>query len=170
MLSRPVLIKHNTGTTARYYYPILISTLLVLCFFIQYIYNWSPDWITKFQSNMMYKQLTGFLLLFYLFIQWQLAVPKDHSPKLTTLNRFRHKHLGMYAPVLLFIHSVEFGYAFQVFLNGLFLANCIIGSLGPTIIGVKNKTYYSIWLYTHISLAVGTLALLTFHIYVTYTY
>jgi len=148
----------------------IIGILLLALFFLQYVFNLSPPWLLSLQKLDAYKQITGFVLFVYVYCQWRLAFCHMNKQRPTQVQRNTHRVYGAIAPLLYYIHSVELGYAYQSLLSLAFLGNCLIGSINPQVLRIRSKQYYTIWVFTHIGLAVMVVTLLIYHLYVTYTY
>jgi fructose-specific phosphotransferase system IIC component len=65
---------------------------------------------------------------------------------------------------------MQLGYAYQLLLSSVFLGNIVVGMLNPEVVRVAHKAYRPSWLVIHIVLAVLTMLLVVFHLYVVYGY
>jgi len=148
----------------------LTSFILLALFFLQYIFDLSPQWLMSLQKQDVYKQITGFGLFAYVYYQWHLAFIHLNKHQPTEAQRKTHRIVGAVAPLIYYIHSTELGYAYQSLLSSAFLTNCLIGSINPQFVRIKSRRYYSVWVLSHVGLAVMVVVLLFYHLYVTYTY
>ena len=129
------------------------------------------EWLAQLQAGEIYRQFTGYLLLSYVLLQARLGIKRVRNQTTALRKEFdMHKIQGVFGPVVFYIHSVEVGYAYQLLLAFVFLGNCIIGYFSPHALQWRNKVYLLSWTITHISLAILTLVLMIFHIYVVYQY
>ena len=129
------------------------------------------EWLASLQQGEFYRQLTGYLLLAYVLMQGRLGLQRLGRQSQQLKKEFElHKIQGVLGPVVFYIHSIEIGYAYQTLLAFVFLGNCIIGYLSPHALQWRHRLYLYSWTIVHISLAILTLVLMLFHIYVVYTY
>ena len=78
----------------------------------------------------LYKQLSGFMILLYVAGQWRLAYLRlSTGASRAAKHLVVHKWLGVLAPILLCLHTVEKGYAYQTLLLVLFIVISITGLL-----------------------------------------
>ena len=150
--------------------PLIISSILCALFMLQSYYNLSPQFLVELQTNSAYKQITGFLLISCVLYQWRLAFARSQGIKSDMITKNNHRFYGALIPLVYFIHSVEFGYAYQAVISIALLSNCIVGGCNPLSLKIKQKHYYSSWLVLHITLSVIILPLSIYHLYVVYLY
>ncbi|MDH5407936.1 MAG: hypothetical protein OEY00_04945 [Gammaproteobacteria bacterium] len=144
---------------------------LLALFAAQLLLGLRWEWLAQLQQGEVYRQFTGYLLLSYVLIQARLGLKRVKNQTTNLVKEFdMHKIQGVFGPLVFYIHSIEVGYAYQLLLAIVFLGNCIIGYFSPHALQWKNKVYLLSWTITHVSLAVLTLFLMIFHIYVVYQY
>ena len=150
---------------------LVLGMSLVTLFTAQLLLGLRWEWLVQLQADEVYRQITGYLLLAYILLQSRLGI-KRLCQHLNSLRKEfdSHKIQGVFAPVLFYIHSTEVGFAYQMFFAFVFLGNCIVGYMNPHALKCGNRLYLMSWTITHISLAILTLALMSFHIFVVYTY
>jgi len=173
-LTQPVVfnVLHAVATSKLRIKPYtLLGVTLLGLFFLQYGYGIKFHWLAHWQHVTLYKQLTGFMLVGYLLLQWQLGMRKMRN-KTSRLTRVHHLHKwqGALAPMIYYIHSMELGYAYQLLLSGVYFGNVVVGLFNPEMLNRLPRGYRTGWLIAHIGLAVLTLALVLYHVYVTYWY
>jgi len=150
---------------------LLLGMGLLALFAAQLLLQLRWSWLAELQAGEFYRQFTGYLLLAYVLLQSRLGYKRN----LQRHNRLRkefdiHKIQGVFGPVVFYIHSIEVGYAYQMLLAFIFLGNCIIGYLNPHALNWRSQAYLISWTVVHISLAILTLGLMLFHIFVVYRY
>lgn len=150
---------------------LLVGFMLIALYFTQLNLNLKWEWLADLQSNEFYRQFTGFLLLVYVLMQGRLGMQRlsKSSSQYRTLFA-QHKLHGVYGPIIFYIHSIDIGFAYQVVLTFVFLGNSLVGYLSPQAIKVRDRWYVLSWIILHISLAILTLVLMIFHIYIVYYY
>jgi len=169
-IERNIGFNKITGLTDNQTY-LLIGSLFLALYFTQLSFNLRWLWLDNLQSNEVYKQITGFLLLAYVTMQGRLGIQRLHNPNMPFRSLLaNHKIHGVFGPVLLYIHSMDVGFAYQVVLTFVFLGNSLVGYLSPQAIKLRQKWYALIWTVLHVGLAILTLVLMLFHIYVIYYY
>ncbi len=148
---------------------LVIGFTLLSLYITQLIWGYRFEFLYELQHNNYYKQITGYLLLLYVLYQFRLAKARNN------VNQIRyhcslHKIQGVAAPLVLYIHSMELGYAYQVLLSCLFLFNCFVGLLSPQQLKVRNLVYVNSWLILHVSIAILVVGLVLYHLFITYWY
>lgn len=150
---------------------LLVGTLLVTLYFTQLILSLRWEWLAQVQSGEFYRQFTGFLLLAYVLMQGRLGLRRFHQSATNyRVMLVQHKLYGVLGPVIFYIHSIEIGFAYQVVLTFVFLGNSIVGFLNPKTLRIRQRWYATSWTILHIGLAILTLMLMFFHIYIVYYY
>lgn len=156
--------------TDNYLY-LLVGSILVVLYFTQLTLNLRWEWLANLQSGEVYRQCTGFLLLAYVLMQSRLGLQRLRKNNKRYASLFQqHKLHGVFAPLIFYIHSIDIGFAYQTVLTFVFLGNSVVGYLNPQSIGIRNKRYVLSWTILHIGLAILTLVLMLFHIYIVYYY
>lgn len=150
---------------------LLVGSILVVLYFTQLTLNLRWEWLASLQSGEVYRQFTGFLLLAYVLMQSRLGLHRLRKKNKKYRFLFKqHKLHGVLAPLIFYIHSIDIGFAYQTVLVFIFLGNSIVGYLNPQSIAIRNKRYILSWTILHIVLAILTLVLMLFHIYIVYYY
>lgn len=150
---------------------LLVGFFLLALYFTQLNFNLRWIWLDNLQRGEVYQQVTGFLLLAYVILQGRLGFQRLRKPTIPFSSVLKsHKIHGVFAPVLFYIHSMDVGFAYQVVLTFVFLGNILVGYLSPQVIKLRRKWYILSWTILHVGLAILTLVLMLFHIYVVYYY
>ncbi len=148
-----------------------LGVLLFSLFVLQYSLNIKLAFLVQWQQLELYKQLSGYFLLFFIVSQWRLGISRMKDRKIFLSKRYhQHKWFGALAPLILYIHAINLGYGYQLLLSIVYLANFSIGIFNCESLKIKHKSLRTTWLTVHIGFAVLTVALVLFHIYVIYWY
>ncbi|MFV1982861.1 MAG: hypothetical protein ACC657_04910 [Thiohalomonadales bacterium] len=148
---------------------VIIGLIILILYITQLTMDEKFDVLSNFQNNYTYKQVTGYLLLIYVMYQFRLAKARKNT-KLIRYHCCVHKIQGLFAPLVLYVHSMELGYAYQVLLSSLFLTNCLIGLLSPQQLKIAKVSYVNSWLIVHVAIAILIVGLSFYHIFITYWY
>lgn len=168
MKERNIRFNAISGLTDNQTY-LLTGIFLLVLYFTQLNLNLRWVWLDNLQRDEVYQQITGFILLAYVIMQGRLGFLRLSKPNIP----FRpllanHKIHGVFGPLLFYIHSMDVGFAYQVVLTFVFLGNSMVGYLSPQAIKLRQKWYILSWTILHVGLAILTLVLMLFHIYVVY--
>lgn len=149
---------------------LLISWLLLGWYLFQYLAGVPGFWLSTLQQDSVYKQITGFVLFCYILFQWRIVLRYRKSHVSAGERLKQHMTQGSIAPLLLYFHSIEMGFAYQFFLSSVFLLHCSMGLMYRTVISLRIKLLRIIWLISHIMMASLIMVLALYHIYITYLY
>lgn len=150
---------------------LFVGVFLLVMYFTQLNLNLRWVWLDELQRNEIYQQITGFMLLAYVIMQGRLGFQRLTKPNIPFRSLLaNHKIYGVFGPALFYVHSMDVGFAYQVVLTFVFLGNSLLGYLSPQAIKLRVKWYTLSWTILHIGLAILTLALMLFHIFVVYYY
>ena len=154
----------------KYLYAGLAMSLL---FFFQDIFHWKWPWLEWLQSNDIYRVGSGFLLTLFIALQWRMPVLRLLGrAKSAALRYEQHKKQGILAPLVYYLHSTHFGYAYLFTLSVSYIANVVLGFLNRDLLSeskfIERYSYY--WLITHVALSMFVLALMLYHIFIVVYY
>ncbi|KPJ95509.1 MAG: hypothetical protein AMJ53_02590 [Gammaproteobacteria bacterium SG8_11] len=148
-----------------------MGVLFVGLYLLELLQGPTIEPLFQLQQQDVYRQITGFLLMVYVLFQWRLAWRRmgrrkiDHKRELNL-----HMWLGVFTPLVLYVHSSQMGYGYQALFLGVFLTNVLVGLCSPALLKIRHKSYVVYWLVLHSGLAVLVPVLLTYHLYVIYFY
>jgi len=148
-----------------------LGLLLLTAFAIQNFGNLSWPWLAKLQADNVYKQLSGFVLVGYLGLQWRCSVLRNQGlmqQAAKLLNQ--HKLLGALAPVFFYAHAQHIGYAYLQALSLVYFAIFLTGLCNVEITGIRKQWFRKTWLTVHVGLATCLVFLLSYHIFISYAY
>ncbi|HED17710.1 MAG TPA: hypothetical protein ENI64_12970 [Gammaproteobacteria bacterium] len=149
---------------------LLFSWLMLGWYLFQYAAGVPEFWLFALQQDMVYKQITGFILFSYLLSQWRIVLRYRKSRVSAGERLKQHMQQGSIAPLLLYIHSIEMGVAYQFFLSSFFLLHCALGLVHRNVISSGISILRNVWLVFHIVFASLVMVLSLYHIYITYLY
>jgi len=154
---------------------IFLGLLLCIAFFMQNIFQLKFEWFEVLQQGEQYKRWTGWLFAGYIGYQWFLPLLRllGRTQEHITIQHYHlHKLAGVLAPVVFYIHSTKFGYAYVCMLSMMYFANSLLGYLNKDIIAdtAQQQRYGFYWMIGHVSASVLTLVLVLYHMYIVYAY
>jgi len=150
---------------------LIVGIFLIGLYVFQYLSDIQWLVMSHMQDDLMYKQLSGCIVLLLLLYQWQLARSRNFNKGLNKCSVLKnHKWVGAILPLPFFFHAMQPGYGYLYFLTISFLACITLGLFNVETVKVRNKTCLFIWTLLHILFAVISLLLVVFHIYVVYAY
>lgn len=152
-----------------------IGLFFLILFPLQAVLGWQPAQLAAWQSNDTYKMWSGVALTGYLGLQWVLPALRM-TGRTSLVKRFYklHKQAGAVAPVIFYIHAMEWGYAYLGFLTVVYFSNIAVGLFSQDVVGSRlgalRKQYTFYWMVTHVFLSVLTVGLTFYHIYIAFAY
>ena len=148
-----------------------ISLLIPLFMGLQALFGIHFQYLHDLQQSDIYKQVSGFAVLFVIILQWRLNHVKQQGITGEVLRRcyLLHKNIGAVIPIVFFVHSSVFGYGYQILLVLALLGSCIFGHLHSVIMR-RGPIYHIIWLTSHVTLSSLVIVLAGYHVYITYVY
>ena len=159
--------KNKPASKASFYIGIVLLVLLIA----QLSYPITIPDLKALQSNNLFNQISGFIILLITFFQWRLTHLKNSNQGVNIKNVLRsHQWLGAVVPVFIFLHVPSTGYAYQTVLLYGYIGLVFIGLCNYHVFKIRKKWYINGWIILHISLATACLALMVYHVYITYTY
>jgi cytochrome b561 len=123
------------------------------------------DWpaVRIWQSQFPNKVATGTALGVFLSFQWLLAVCRFSGLLRAAKALYPwHQTIGIFAPVLLFLHSTRLGFGYLVVLGAVYFANSVVGLANPSAFP-RIKSALSLWTIVHVALSVLLVALAAYH-------
>lgn len=149
----------------------LISFLLLAAYLLQDIYQWKWLWLMHMQEDFIYKQITGFLMCWFVLEEWRLFfLHSQHKMAAVHIKLQHHRKLGIAAPVFLYFHAHALGYGYLLLLSSVYLTTFVLGFLYPPTFSLRQKWLCSGWIVCHVSLASVLLLMIGEHIYIAYLY
>lgn len=148
-----------------------LGLLLLIAFALQEFGNLDWPWLAKWQTNNIYKQLTGFVLIGYLALQWRCSLLRSRGLMQKAAKLFnQHKLLGALAPVFFYAHAQHIGYAYLQVLSLAYFAIFLTGLCNIEITRIRKQWFRKIWIAVHVGSATGLTFLLGYHIFISYAY
>lgn len=134
----------------------IIGLVLFLLYLIQYSFDIKWQWLNTLQMDEAFKRWSGLVLAVFIGFQWLLTLTRvvkkwrSSSLKITEL----HKWIGAFSPLLLYLHSMRFGYAYLFFFSIIFLINMLLGTVNLDVLKSKKEWVFQSWMIVHVSLSV----------------
>ena len=131
-----------------------LGLLLVTAFTVQELGNFTWPWLAELQSDDVYKQLSGFVLVAYLARQWRCSLLRNRGlmqQAAKLLNR--HKLLGAMAPLFFFAHAQHTGFAYTQILSLAYFGIFLTGNFNVEITGIRKDWFRKLWITLHVGLA-----------------
>jgi len=149
----------------------LLGLLLLTGYIIQDFWNLRWEQLQQLQLSFIYKQISGFILLWFVLEQWRLFLLRSQQKMRQANTKLKlHRELGLVAPVLLYAHAMSSGHAYQLLLTTCFLTLAFLGFVYPPTFGLRTKWLCDCWIVGHIVLSSALLLLIGTHVYVAYLY
>lgn len=149
---------------------LLIYFTLFGYFVLQAAFSLTPAALSHLQRFDIYKETTGFLLAVLILQQWYVGRRYRRKPNARERLRRWHRNFGNWTLFCFLLHSSQPGYGYQVVLCCAFLGVGLVGHLHPRVLGARSVTYFNVWLFFHVCLAILICTLMAYHLYVTYSY
>lgn len=149
----------------------IVGLFLTGLYGFQYLSGMQWAALGEWQGNMVYKQISGYILLALFLYQWQLSrvrnleIPGEQRAVLKN-----HKWIGAILTLPFFFHAMQPGYGYLYLLTASFLLCVTSGLFNVETVRIRCKACLFVWTLLHILVAVATLLLVVFHIYVVYAY
>ncbi len=161
---------HSTKKNTRQYH-----IIIGLFFYTLLLAAWTIEWqwpaLVELQQDNIYKQITGFLLMTFILMQWKLYLARRKINPARAIHALKiHQWQGAMTPVFFYVHSSSLGYGFQMVLSLALLITTLSGLLSPSTTKIRNRRYLFSWLILHVSGACIALILLFYHLFISYTY
>jgi ferredoxin-NADP reductase len=150
-----------------------LGMTLFVAFLAQDLFAWKMPWLENLQTQEPYKIYSGLLLVFYILTQFIMSYNNFcEKPHVSASKYQQHKFRGAFAPLIFFIHSTQFGVAYQLMLSMVYFSNLLLGLFNHEIIKtpIIRIRYFKLWLPLHIVLSLLLITLVGFHIYVVASY
>jgi hypothetical protein len=159
-----------TGTvTGKAYFA--VGVLLLAAFAMLELAHWRWPWLTRLQTDDVYKQVSGFALLALVADQWRFSALRAQGKlsQAAALIR-RHKWQGALAPVFFYFHSQGMGYAYTLALSVTFFAVFLTGLCNAEITRIRKSWFHPVWVTAHVGLSSALLLLIAYHVYIGYVF
>jgi len=148
-----------------------LGLLSLTAFALQEFCNINWPWLAEWQTNDIYKQLSGFTLAGYLAFQWRYSLLRNRGLVQKAAKQLnQHKLLGALAPVFFYAHAQHLGYAYLQALSLVYFAIFITGLCNFEITRVRKPWFRKVWITVHVGLSTGLVFLLGYHVFISYAY
>jgi sulfoxide reductase heme-binding subunit YedZ len=158
-------LKNTTYTTS-------IGLFLFFAYLMQEFLQLKWDILEELQTREIYKRWSGLAVGLFILFQWLLTwsrIIPGYRKKALTLYKL-HKWIGVFSPVLLYVHSTKFGFGYLALFSCLFLGNMLLGTLNLEVIKTTKSWLFKGWMVAHVAISVCITILLFFHITLVFYY
>lgn len=150
-----------------------IGLVLLGLFVVQDVFQLKWPLLEAVQATEVLKRWTGLFLTAFILLQWYLPYLRWRSKLKAAASQYHwHKLLGAFSPLVYYMHSTKFGFAFLFLLSLVYFANFVLGLFNQEIFpdSPYKKTFGYYWLIAHIILSVSMVSLIIYHIYIAFAY
>jgi hypothetical protein len=151
---------------------LITGAVLFLLYILQDVLNIRWHYLHALQLEEGFKRWSGLCLLFFIILQWSLTISRvkkrlePYAPFILKL----HKWMGAFSPLLFYIHSMKFGFAYLFLLSITFFTNMLLGFVHVDIIKTKAYWYFQGWMIAHVAFSLIITLLSLFHIWIVFYY
>ena len=158
-------MKTNSYTTG-------IGLILFTGYLLQEILQLKINELELLQTQEIYKRWSGLAIGLFIAFQWVLTfsrvIPKFRS-KSENINNL-HRWIGALSPLLLYVHSTNFGCGYLLLFSYLFLGNMLLGTLNRDVLKSTKEWLFKSWMIVHVALSMCITFFMFFHIGVVFYY
>jgi methionine sulfoxide reductase heme-binding subunit len=148
-----------------------LSYILLLVFVVQEAFELRWTFLMEMQKSELFKNYTGLALVIYIIHQWRLSLLRTQGRMHDARSHYpRHKQAGVWATPVFYFHSVQLGYGYLCLLSLVYLGNVGLGVFNPETVRIRKKWFYHTWLVAHISFASFLVMLISYHIFIAFSY
>lgn len=158
-------MKNNTYIT-------LIGLVLFVIYLLQEFLQLKWASLEQLQAMESYRRWSGLAVGLFILFQWLLTFSRiipAFRKKSLTINKL-HKWIGVFSPVLLYVHSTKFGFGYLALFSYLFLVNMLLGTINLDVLKSTKAWLFKGWMIAHVSLSMCITFLLFFHINIVFYY
>lgn len=149
----------------------ILGSVLLLLFLLQDWLHWKMSWLEELQVNETYRIVSGCLLAAYILFQWYLSYLRMRGRKKPAVIHYSiHKKVGIWAPLVFYIHSTNFGFAYLFILSTIYFANVAVGLLNADILRIRQRWFTYGWMIVHVSLSVLIVMIMLYHLWIVVSY
>jgi hypothetical protein len=151
---------------------LITGLVFFLLYILQEVLNIRWQYLNALQLEETFKRWSGLCLLIFIMLQWSLTIFRikkhlePHAPSIMNV----HKWMGSFSPLIFYIHSMEFGFAYLFLLSIAFFSNVLLGFLHVDVIKTKAYWYFQGWMIAHVAFSLLITLLALFHIWIVFYY
>ena len=152
---------------------LLVGLLLLLAYVVQGVAGLEWPRLAALQDTESYRRWSGGALMGFLAVQWVLPVLRLRGAHQAAARVYPwHRALGVLAPAIFYAHATRLGYGYLLALSLVYLANVGVGLADKTVVRdpAWRERYARMWLVPHVALALLTVGLALFHVFVVFAY
>lgn len=145
---------------------------LFVAYCMQEVLDLRWEYLYALQIEESFKRWSGLALFIYIALQWSLTLfrTKRKLEKHSSFLMDVHKWIGAFSPLVFYLHSMEFGYAYLFGLSITFFMNVLLGFVHTDTINTKAYWYFQGWMITHVAFSLLISLLALYHIWIVFYY
>jgi methionine sulfoxide reductase heme-binding subunit len=147
-----------------------VGVFLLAVFILQLTLDLKWHWLVTLQENDQVKLISGLMLGSFIAFQWQLTFLRLTQNRKAKLYYSVHRTIGYAGPLIFYIHSTTFGYAYLAVLSGIYFANIVLGLIHTQWLPSRQKWITYSWLVAHCAFSVIVVVLMAYHGYIILIY
>ncbi|MGY6648761.1 hypothetical protein [Wenyingzhuangia sp. IMCC45574] len=144
----------------------IIGLVLFCSYLLQDILGLKIQALETLQAQEMFTRWTGLALGIFIAFQWSLTfvriIPKLRAKSL--LFTEIHKWIGVFSPILFYIHTTSFGYGYLGLLSYVFLSNMLLGTINLDVIKSQKDWVFKSWMILHVGFSMLITVIMFLHI------
>jgi len=149
----------------------ILGTVLLVLFLIQDVAHWKITAFESLQTNGTYRIVSGLILAGFVLFQWYLSFLRMRGRTASAAKHYDlHQKVGIWAPLVFYIHSTRFGFAYLFFLSAVYFSNVLLGLFNAETLHYRKKWFTFSWMVAHVSLSVLLVVVMIYHLWVVVYY
>lgn len=151
---------------------LITGLVFFIVYILQEVLNIRWQYLHALQLEETFKRWSGLCLFIFIALQWSLTIFRvkktwePYSPAIMEV----HKWMGAFSPVVFYIHSMEFGFAYLFVLSITFFSNVLLGFVHVDVIRTKAYWYFQGWMVAHVAFSLIITLLVLYHIWIVFYY
>lgn len=148
-----------------------LGTALLLLFLAQDFLHLKMAWFETLQAQKNYRIFSGIVVLGFIGFQWYLSLLRIRGRTRAAVKHYElHKRVGVWAPLIFYIHATGFGFAYLYFLSAIYFGNTVIGLFNPEALHIRQKPFTFSWMVVHVTFSVLLVFLAAYHLWIVAIY
>ena len=148
------------------------GVFLFIAYILQDVLVLHWQYLADLQLQESYKRWSGLALFTYIGLQWSLTlfrIKKSLEDRSATVMSI-HKWMGAFSPLIFYVHSMKFGFAYLFILSVLFFVNVFLGFVHMDELKAKAYWYFQGWMIAHVAFSLAVSLLAFYHIWIVFYY
>lgn len=160
-------------TKTKINYSFIFGIVFFGCFVLVTFFEWRWTFLKYKQYQFGFKLLSGFVFLGVLLHQWLFTrLRMDPKSKGIELKKSlsMHKWVGILLPLILLVHTQNWGIRFNFGLSLVFALSMVFGLTIEIVMKSVSPSWSQVWLILHILFSTLLLGLIGSHLYIALSY